>query len=483
MNNEYSAGSVSGKFRVLRWMPDSRYPYQLTCEFQSKNDFCSSTVNPKIDVSKFDRKGNQVGTEPKARGAWWLAQDHRCEFDGIDFRPGALPIIRRSTADGRTLKIINMFSGFSCAPSDAVEAGCSLYLAHVHDNLCDGDEKLYSYLMDWMASGIQHPEDPGRSSLSLRGDPGCGKGVFVTEYGKLYGRHFLHATQREHVVGKFNSHQAESCLIFVDEALYSQIKADTQILKTLTTERTKLLERKGIDAISVENYARLIFSTNDKHPIMIEYNDRRYVAIYVRAHPDWARLPDEAAAPIRNAYFQPILHQMNNGGREALLGLLLRRDISNFNAEAIPATKERELQKLLSAPAGDKIVIDFAQDGRLPCCTERPDAAHPYHDHNRREGLYPAMRAGSGKGLQYASDQDLAGILGDWKFQRTRDRHGTVWIAPPLTPLREAIAAKYPGIEWDQDLSDWEHDAGQPMSKPPLTLEAQARLMLHSIRP
>ena len=464
-------------------MPDSRYPYQLTCEFQSKNDFCSSTVNPKIDVSKFDRKGNQVGTEPKARGAWWLAQDHRCEFDGIDFRPGALPIIRRSTADGRTLKIINMFSGFSCAPSDAVEAGCSLYLAHVHDNLCDGDEKLYSYLMDWMASGIQHPEDPGRSSLSLRGDPGCGKGVFVTEYGKLYGRHFLHATQREHVVGKFNSHQAESCLIFVDEALYSQIKADTQILKTLTTERTKLLERKGIDAISVENYARLIFSTNDKHPIMIEYNDRRYVAIYVRAHPDWARLPDEAAAPIRNAYFQPILHQMNNGGREALLGLLLRRDISNFNAEAIPATKERELQKLLSAPAGDKIVIDFAQDGRLPCCTERPDAAHPYHDHNRREGLYPAMRAGSGKGLQYASDQDLAGILGDWKFQRTRDRHGTVWIAPPLTPLREAIAAKYPGIEWDQDLSDWEHDAGQPMSKPPLTLEAQARLMLHSIRP
>jgi hypothetical protein len=455
MNDEYSAGSVGGKFRVLRWMPDARYPSQRTCEFQTKTDFCSSTVNPKIDVPKFDKSGNQVGTEPRGRGIWWLGQDHRTEFDGIDFRPGAPSIIDRPTSDGRTLEIVNMFSGFSCLPSDAGEVGCDLFLAHVHDNICDGDEKLYAYTMDWMASGVQYPEDPGRSSLSLRGDPGCGKGVFALGYGSLFGRHFLHATQREHVIGKFNSHQAECCLIFVDEALYSQIKADAQILKTLTTEKTKLLERKGIDAVPVDNYARLIFATNDPHPIMIEHNDRRYVAIYVRTHPDWADLPDEEAAPIRKAYFQPILDQMNNGAREALLGLLLKRDISKFNAEAIPATKERALQKLLSAPPGDKIVIEFAQDGRLPCCTERFDAARPYADHNRHDGLYPAMRASSGKALQYESDQDLARLLMEWKFRRDRDRYGTVWIAPPLTQLRASIARRYPAVEWDQNLTDW----------------------------
>ena len=456
MNEDYSAGSVAGKFRVLRWMPDARFPFQRTCEFQTKTDFCSSTVNPKIEVPKFDRNGNQVGIEPKGRGVWWLGQDHRSEFDGIDFRPGAPVIIERPAHDGRTLEIVNMFSGFSCAPSDAGESACDLFLAHVHDNISGGDKKLFNYIMDWMASGVQYPENPGRSSLSLRGDPGCGKGVFALGYGSLYGRHFLHATQREHVVGKFNSHQAESCLIFVDEALYSQIKGDAQILKTLTTETTKLLERKGIDAVQVDNYARLIFATNDPHPIMIEYNDRRYVAIYVRTHPDWAGLPDEEAAPIRKAYFQPILDQMNNGGREALLGLLLNRDINKFNAEAIPATKEREWQKLLSAPASDKIVIEFAQNGRLPCSAAgRPDAARPYADHNRQDGLFPAMKQSSGKALQYESDQDLADILKGWKFQRDRDRHGTIWIAPPLLQLRTAITKKYPAIEWDQDLTDW----------------------------
>jgi hypothetical protein len=454
MNEDYSAGSVAGNFRVLRWMPDARYPFQRMCEFQTKNDFCSSTVNPKIDVPKFDKKGVQIGSEPKARGAWWLGHDHRSEFDGIDFRPGSPAIIERPTHDGRKLEIVNMYSGFSCLPSDAGERGCNLFLAHVHDNICDRDEALNNYVIDFMASGVQHPENPDRSALSLRGDPGSGKGVFTLGYGSLFGRHFLHATNREHVTGKFNGHQAEACLIFVDEALYAQIKSDAQILKTLTTETTKLLERKGIDAVQVDNYARLIFATNDDHPIMIEHNDRRYVAIYVRTHSSWAGKSDQEAAPLRKAYFQAIIDQMNNGGREALLGFLLGRDISKFNAEAIPATREREHQKLISATPGDKVVIGFAQNGELPGSTNREDAARSYSGHDRKSGLYPAMRESSGKALRYESDQDLADILKKWGFEHTRGRYGTVWVAPPLAQLRDDITKKYPAVEWNT-ITEW----------------------------
>src|SRR5271165_3654204 len=64
--------------------------------------------------------------------------------------------------------------------------------------------------------------------------PGCGKGVYAIGYGCSFGQHFLHATHRDHVIGRFNAHQAETCLIFVDEALYAQIAADAQILKTMT---------------------------------------------------------------------------------------------------------------------------------------------------------------------------------------------------------------------------------------------------------
>ena len=171
----------------------------------------------------------------------------RSEFDAVTFKPGAPPIIEVERA-GRVHRTINTYSGFSVVPDHVDSAAkCAQYLAHVHDNIAGGDEALYNYILDWMASGVQHPDDPGRSALSLRGVPGCGKGVFALGYGRLFGQHFLHATHRDHVIGKFNAHQAETCLIFVDEALYAEIAADAQILKTMTSETTKLLERKGID--------------------------------------------------------------------------------------------------------------------------------------------------------------------------------------------------------------------------------------------
>jgi len=287
----------------------------------------------------------------------------------------------------------------------------------------------------------------------MRGDPGAGKGVFATEYGHLFGRHFLHVTNRDHVTGKFNAHSAETCLIFVDEALYAEILADARILKTLVSETTKILERKGIDAIQIQNYARLIFSTNDKHPLQIEHNDRRYCAIYVRTNPLWANEQDKRrAAEKRRAYFKPIIEQMRNGGRAALLGFLLKRDIGKFNPEAIPETTERNTQKLMSAPAGDKVIIEFAIDGVLPGALHtRPWIARANGD----QCLYPTMRERGGRALAHQSDVALSDILKDWNFKRHRLSDGAAWSAPALPDLRAAIDIKYPGTVWDSRIVEW----------------------------
>jgi hypothetical protein len=459
MNRDHAAGRVKGKFRVISWMPDSRYPRQRIAEFSGHDDFCNAVVNPKIIVPVFDKDGKKSGEKKIARGAWWLHQDRRAEFDGIDYVPGEPESIERQSHNGgRGLKILNMYSGFSVAPDyEDSEKKCSRYLAHVRDNICNDDEELYGYVLDWMASGVQRPEDPGRSALSMRGDPGAGKGVFATEYGRLFGRHFLHVTNRDHVTGKFNAHSAETCLIFVDEALYAEILADARILKTLVSETTKILERKGIDAIQIENFARLIFSTNDQHPLQIEHNDRRYCAIYVRTNALWANEPNKRrAAEKRRAYFKPIVEQMKTGGREALLGYLLQRDISAFNPEALPETTERNTQKLKSAPAGDKVIIEFALDGHLPgALPKRPWIARA----NGEGCLYPTMKQRGGRTLAHQSDTALSDILKDWKFKRHPLGDGAGWEAPALPELRDAIDAKYPDVQWDGRMKDWGHAA------------------------
>lgn len=70
-------------------------------------------------------------------------------------------------------------------------------------------------------------------------------------------------------------------------------------------------------------------------------SDRRY-AVFEVQNPHQAD-PDE-----RRRYFGAMVEQMENGGYEAMLGELLARDISGWNAEAIPETAALRKQKLLN---------------------------------------------------------------------------------------------------------------------------------------
>jgi Family of unknown function (DUF5906) len=423
---------------------DGQYPFQSFAEFSSRADFQNINLHPKI---KFDvTEGTKTKTVKMGRGEWFLSLPKHAHYDGIDFSPGAPAIIARKDNRGRTTRYANMFSGFSVEP----KAGdCSLYLDHVRDNICGGNETLNTYTLDWQASGVQHPDDPGRAAISMRGDPGVGKGIFATEYGALYGRHFYHITNSEHLVGRFNALSAQSVLMFADEAMFAGDRHAAQVLKTLVSEKTKVLEFKGIDSFQIPSYSRFMLATNDRHPIRIEHKDRRYCSIYVEP----TRAKDKP-------YFLAILNQMRNGGRAALLDFLLKRDISKFNPEDIPSTTELDTQKLLSASIGDRVIIGFAQDGYLPGALvnmggERKD--RPWIARSRGAGfLFEAMHARGGHAMQYMDEIALTDILKRWGFTRKPLGDQGGWAAPPLDELRSKLCEKYPAIVWDDPATiDW----------------------------
>jgi hypothetical protein len=285
----------------------------------------------------------------------------------------------------------------------------------------------------------------------LRGLPGVGKGVFATEYGKLFGRHFAHLTQRDHVVGKFNAHTAEASLVFGDEALFVGDARDADVLKALVSEKRKMIERKGIDPVEVRNYARLIIASNHDHVLRIEVHDRRYCASHVEL-PEHMNGSEGAGA--RRKYFGAIIQQMNTGGRAALLRMLFDLDISEFNPEQIPQTEELDKQKLLSASPADKVIIALAEAATLPgALITRPFIAYSRADRNH-DGLYDYMRKAGGRALDFASENDLADILKWWGFANKKLADGNGWTAPRLSDLREEIKKKYPAVQWD-DAPEW----------------------------
>jgi hypothetical protein len=99
-------------------------------------------------------------------------------------------------------------------------------------------------------------------------------------------------------------------------------------LKAIVTESKRMIEPKGVDPIQVDNFTRLIISSNEEWIVGADIDDRRFCIL---------ECGNERKEDSR--YFQAIQDEMDNGGREALLHLLLERDLSGADIRKFPKTR------------------------------------------------------------------------------------------------------------------------------------------------
>jgi hypothetical protein len=106
-------------------------------------------------------------------------------------------------------------------------------------------------------------------------------------------------------------------------------------------------------------------ASNEKSVMKIDPGDRRLAVFQV------------SDAHVRDrVYFTALREQMDNGGLDAMLFDLLRRDVSNWNVEDIPETKARIEQKAASLPPLADFLYKIAQSGEVP-------APRPYKNEER----------------------------------------------------------------------------------------------------
>lgn len=273
-------------------------------------------------------------------GAWWLKQEHRRQYDTIVFLPG-------QDVTGS----YNLWRGFSC---DATPGDCSLYIDHLMKIVCSGDEEHFNYLIGWMATAVQNPGSPGHVAVVLRGRQGTGKSFFARVFGALFGRHFLQVSDSKHLVGSFNAHLRDCVILFGDEAFYAGDKKHESVLKTLITEDTITIEAKGVDAEASSNCVHLIMASNESWVVPIALDDRRFFVLDVS---------DERTRD--GAYFARIYKQMDNGGMEALLHMLLTYDLSDFDVRKAPETEALQEQKEMSLGAEHEWWYTRLREGKL----------------------------------------------------------------------------------------------------------------------
>jgi len=303
---------------------------------QSFDDFANRYLNRRVEVGR--DKGGQPTYMPL--GKWWLHHHLRRQYDRVVFTPGR-----------EVERAYNLWRGFAC---EARPGDCSLFLDHVRQNVCGGNEEHYRWLLGWMATTVQHPDSPGYTAVVLRGRRGTGKSFFVRTFGSLWARHFLHVSDPKHLVGSFNSHLRDCVVLFGDEAFYAGDRRHESILKTLITEETISIEAKGIDVEQSPNYLHILLASNDAWVVPAGFDERRFFVLDVSD----SRAQDEA-------YFRAIHEQLRAGGREALLHRLLTHDLSGFEARSVPRTAALQEQKQLSLDPESEWWLSKLLEGRL----------------------------------------------------------------------------------------------------------------------
>ena len=271
----------------------------------------------------------------------WLAHPQRRQYEGLTFSPA------RSVSG-----YYNLWRGFAVEPKPG---DCSKFLAHLKDNVCRSDEKLYLWVVGWFADIFQHPDRKMGTALAIRGKQGTGKTKVGQVIGSLLGRHYVLVPEPRYVTGRFNSHLVSCLLLHADEGFWAGDRTAEGKLKDLITGLVHFIEYKGREPIRVQNFIRLLVTGNPDWVVPVTLEERRFA------------VSDIGEDHMRDTeYFAAIDAEMDSGGREALLDHLLQFDLSKVDLRTIPKTTALLDQKVASLNPEQAWWLDTLTRGELP---------------------------------------------------------------------------------------------------------------------
>ncbi len=267
----------------------------------------------------------------------WMKDEKRRSYEEIVFSP-----------KGVSSASYNLFRGFAI---QAIEGDCDLYLQHLRENICSDNTEYYEYLLSWMAHLIQLPWELPGVAIVFRGAQGTGKGVATDELGRLVEPHYIALSGIEQLVGRFTGHLKDVLLVYANEATWGGNKSAEGALKAMITDPDSSIEQKFKDVIRLDNYKRIMVSSNEDWAVPVGKDDRRFFILNV-----------SNKNKEDHNYFGAIVNQMRNGGSEALMYFLKNRDLSEFNVRKVPNTPFNFDLKLLSMDTTDSFIYEYLRE-------------------------------------------------------------------------------------------------------------------------
>lgn len=339
MNKEWCFVLMGSRAVIMRETPDA--PIEDRTRVLSLDAFKAYHQNQLRPVRRRERQDDgsfKTMSRYVAVAPYWLKHKQRRTYDGIEFYPDP------ANAQG-TPGYFNLWRGFSVEPDSTTAADKRwlkylAFLDHVKLNICDCNAEVFRWVWHWFAHIVQRPRERIGTAIVLRGKMGTGKTVVGDVIGSLFASHYFLVDDPRYLVGQFNAHMASCLLLQVDEGFWAGDKAAEGRLKGLVTAPKQMIEAKGVDPIRLDNYVRLLFSSNENWVVPAGMDERRFAVFDVADH--WKE---------NHANFAKLYAELDNGGREALLADLIAVDLDAPNApnlRVIPKTSALLEQKIRS---------------------------------------------------------------------------------------------------------------------------------------
>ena len=236
----------------------------------------------------------------------WLKDSTRRVIRMIDFKPSTDP----------TVYVQPLRFAWETAPDVTSDEVIPIFQTMINI-ATNNNTVLYDYLLMWIAHLIQQPFDLPGTAIVLTGGKGAGKdtlGDFICDYliGPMRAYNY---TDNDQFFDKHDTNRMGKFFVKLEEADTSICGRNQQTLKARITASSLTVNPKGEKMITVPNFIRYMFTTNDAVPVNIADGERRFVLLrtddqYIGNVPFWNNvrkvLMNPAAGRIVGKYLSTI---------------------------------------------------------------------------------------------------------------------------------------------------------------------------------
>ena len=205
-----------------------------------------------------------------------------------------------------------------------------------------GPSTLPHTIIQWYAHIFQNPTIKPWA-LVFMSEEGIGKGLWQTFFEQVLTKALSATfTSWDQICGSFNGQMAGKLLYTLNEATNYPTNTQKELMKSMIKDTQLSVNRKFVNQYDIDNYARVQITTNNRRPVAIDYDDRRYCCI-------------ESDNRVRGdkEYFKPLIDsRFDEKTQHDMFDYLTNYPLDGFDSEKPPMTKwKRELvgQNLSSA--------------------------------------------------------------------------------------------------------------------------------------